>query len=67
MRDSKYIPWGGMEDVCRVVVGYPQPDGWKTASTDPNGDQFTEWRWLLLEWGCSPTLRLLLPVGGQSL
>ena len=32
VRKSECIPWDGIEDVCRVVVGYMQPDGWKTAS-----------------------------------
>ena len=56
-RESECIPLGGMEDMCRLVIGCAQPNGWKTASTDPNWDLFTECRWLLLEWGCLPMLR----------
>ena len=38
--ESKCMPWGGMEDVCRVVVGCTQPDGWKITSADPNAEWF---------------------------
>ena len=38
VRESKCMPQGGMESVCRVVIGCAQPDGWKIASADPNGD-----------------------------
>ena len=58
-RESECIPWGGMEGMCRVVVGCIWPDGWKIASNGPNGDQLTEWRWPFLEWGCLPMLRSL--------
>ena len=58
-RESECMPWCGMEGMCRVVIGCMQPYGWKITSADPNGDQFTDWRWLLLEWGCLSTLRSL--------
>ena len=67
VEERKCIPWGGMEGVCRVIVGCMQPDGWKITSVNPNGDWFSEWRRLLLEWSCSSMLRSLLPVDGQSL
>ena len=47
--ESKCMPWGGIEGLCRVVVGCAQSHGWKITSADPNGNQFTEYRWLLLE------------------
>ena len=34
------MPWGGMEGVCRVVVGCAQPDRWKITSVDPNVEWF---------------------------
>ena len=38
--ESKCMPQGGMESVCRVVVGCPQPNGWKITSVDPNVEWF---------------------------
>ena len=52
-------PLGGMEGVHWVVIGCAQPNRCKISSTNPNGCQFTRWRWLLLESGCLPTLRSL--------
>ena len=37
--DSKCI-WGGMEGVCRVVIGCTQPDRCKITSVDPNVEWF---------------------------
>ena len=34
------MPQGGMEGVCRVVIGCAQPNGWKTTSIDPNVEWF---------------------------
>ena len=34
--ESKCMLPGGMEDVCRVVIGCAQPDGWNITSVDPN-------------------------------
>ena len=52
VKETEWMPWGGMEGVCRMIIGCTQPNGWKITSASPNGDQFTEWRWLFLEWGC---------------
>ena len=52
-KESECIPQGGMEGVCRVVIHFTQPDGWKITSANPNGDWFNEWRWLFLEWDSS--------------
>ena len=34
------MPWGGIEGVCRVVVGCAQPDGWKITCANPNAEEF---------------------------
>ena len=31
---------GGMEGVCTVVIGFAQPNGWKTTNTNPNVEWF---------------------------
>ena len=64
---SLAVHLGRMKSVCRVVVGCTESDGWKISSCEPNGCKFTEWRCLLLEWGCLPTLRSLSPIGSWSL
>ena len=51
VRESGMHAQGGMEGVCRVVVGCTQPDGWKITSANPIGDWFIEWRWFLRELG----------------
>ena len=38
--ESKCMPHGGMEGVCRVVIGCTQPDGWKITSANLNGEWF---------------------------
>ena len=30
------MPQGGMEGVCRVVIGCAQSDGWKITSANPD-------------------------------
>ena len=34
------MPLGGMESLCRVVVGSTPPNGWKITSADQNVEQF---------------------------
>ena len=38
-RESKCMPQGGMEGLCRVGIGCAQPDVWKTTSADTNVDR----------------------------
>ena len=38
--ESKCMPQGGMEGVCRVVIGCAQPDRWKITSANPNAEWF---------------------------
>ena len=38
--ESECMPQVGMEGMCRVVIGYAQPDGWKITSADPNAGWF---------------------------
>ena len=59
VRESECMPQGGMEGVCRVAISCVQLNGCKITSANPNEDWFTEWRWLVLEWGFSSTFRSL--------
>ena len=38
--ESECMTQGGMEQVCRVVIGCAQPDGWKITSANPNVERF---------------------------
>ena len=40
LAESECMPQGGMEGVCRVVIGCTQPNRWKITSTDPNAEWF---------------------------
>ena len=34
------MPQDGIEGVCKVVIGYTQPNRWKIPSANPNGEWF---------------------------
>ena len=59
VRTLHAVPLDGIKVVCMEVIGYAWSNRWKISSTDSNGCQLTEWRWLLSEQGSLPTLRSL--------